>query len=774
MNYRFGHFELDASARELRAAGAIVETEPKAFDLLAYLAAHRDRAVSKDELLEALWPRQIVTETALTRAVMKARRAVGDDSERQAVIRTVHGHGYRFVAEMSTETLPGDDEAVGEPVVAPTAWWRRSTAAIVVLALSLVAAAALVLTREDAPVQEGGSLAVLPVTNRVEDPELGWVRLGLMSLMQRMLEEGGVDVVADRAVLDSLGDASLATPPDIALFEQVRSRSGATSVFYTTLDRQGGLHRLSAILVHPDGRKSRRVIVGESPAALAADMANVISRLLTGSDFRVGGRFARISTDPFVNEMYARALDLELQGKLEEARQLFRLASEQEPELFWLRYEIALCTRDLREWELAEEMFAALRDEAAAGTDRRALVVTSNSMGIMYFNRNQYDQAEALFRQALAAAEGGEFADERASVQINLGLIASRRGQLDVAAKHYDLALEVYRGAGQEPAPALLNNYAGLLMRTGDLERARQLSEQAVEGFRVLGNRRFEAPALNRLARILRRQGDLAAAIERHEQAMAIYRELGNEVGELSAKSALTSVYLARGDLSRASINARDVLERAQGTADEILVGDALVQHAEVEMAFGRPRNGLRDYESALDIFSRLGDNAGLRAAESGIAEAALDLGDFERAGTIAARLLDEALSAGQGASVARARLLSGRVAEQRGDRAAAADLYRAALDYARAEQDGVVLPMSAMRLAGLELDQGSVVEAVALLDEARPWVAENHDFLRLEAQLALAQADKPRARELLLRLREMAGEAWTAADGDLLAAAKD
>lgn len=105
-------------------------------------------------------------------------------------------------------------------------------------------------------------------------------------------------------------------------------------------------------------------------------------------------------------------------------------------------------------------------------------------------------------------------------------------------------------------------------------------------------------------------------------------------------------------------------------------------------------------------------------------------------------------MAARQGASVARARLLNGRIAEQRGDRAAAAGLYRAALDYARAEQDGVVLPMSAMRLAGLELDQGSVAVATALLDEARPWVAENHDFLRLEAQLALAQADKPRTHK--------------------------
>jgi DNA-binding winged helix-turn-helix (wHTH) protein len=99
--YRFGHYDLDGSARELRRDGERVETEPKAFELLLYLARHPDRAVGKDELLNELWPRQIVTETALSRCVMKARRAVDDDANTQSVIRTVHGHGYRFVAPLA-------------------------------------------------------------------------------------------------------------------------------------------------------------------------------------------------------------------------------------------------------------------------------------------------------------------------------------------------------------------------------------------------------------------------------------------------------------------------------------------------------------------------------------------------------------------------------------------------------------------------------------------------------------------------------------------------
>lgn len=101
--YRFGVFELDLARRELRRQGKAVPIQSKVLNLLAYLIEHRDRAVSKEEIQEAVWTGLYVTEASLTRAVMKARRALADDSEHQAVIRTVHGHGYRFVADLDCD-----------------------------------------------------------------------------------------------------------------------------------------------------------------------------------------------------------------------------------------------------------------------------------------------------------------------------------------------------------------------------------------------------------------------------------------------------------------------------------------------------------------------------------------------------------------------------------------------------------------------------------------------------------------------------------------------
>ncbi len=111
MIYAFGDCELDEVRFELRRHGTAVPLEPKTFDVLAYLVKSPDRVVSKDELLDAVWPRQVVSESVLPKCVAAVRRIIGD-----AAIRTVHGRGYRFVALV--ERRHGTADATAAPVPA--------------------------------------------------------------------------------------------------------------------------------------------------------------------------------------------------------------------------------------------------------------------------------------------------------------------------------------------------------------------------------------------------------------------------------------------------------------------------------------------------------------------------------------------------------------------------------------------------------------------------------------------------------------------------------
>lgn len=103
MLYHFDAFEIDDRLYQLRRAGKLIKLEPKVFDVFAYLLRHRDRVVTKDELLEKLWPGQVVSETALTRCIAAARKAVRDDGVKQKIIETQHGRGYRFIATVTEE-----------------------------------------------------------------------------------------------------------------------------------------------------------------------------------------------------------------------------------------------------------------------------------------------------------------------------------------------------------------------------------------------------------------------------------------------------------------------------------------------------------------------------------------------------------------------------------------------------------------------------------------------------------------------------------------------
>jgi len=101
LDIAFGDNVLDVARRELRRSGEHVPLAPQIFDLLVYLVRHRDRVVSKDDLVASIWGGRIVSDSALTTAINAARQAVGDSGSAQSVIRTVARRGVRFVAEVA-------------------------------------------------------------------------------------------------------------------------------------------------------------------------------------------------------------------------------------------------------------------------------------------------------------------------------------------------------------------------------------------------------------------------------------------------------------------------------------------------------------------------------------------------------------------------------------------------------------------------------------------------------------------------------------------------
>lgn len=100
MIFLFDAFELDRSKVELRREGRPVPVEPQVFALLLLLVENHDRLVTRDEIVEKVWDGRVVSDSALDSRVKSARRALGDDGKAQRFLRTIHGQGFRFVAEV--------------------------------------------------------------------------------------------------------------------------------------------------------------------------------------------------------------------------------------------------------------------------------------------------------------------------------------------------------------------------------------------------------------------------------------------------------------------------------------------------------------------------------------------------------------------------------------------------------------------------------------------------------------------------------------------------
>jgi TolB-like protein len=100
LRYLFEEFAFDTDRRELHRGTDAVSITPQVFDLLEYLIRNRERVVSKDDLIKAIWNGRSVSDAALTTRLNAARDAIGDSGEEQRFIKTLPRKGFRFVGQV--------------------------------------------------------------------------------------------------------------------------------------------------------------------------------------------------------------------------------------------------------------------------------------------------------------------------------------------------------------------------------------------------------------------------------------------------------------------------------------------------------------------------------------------------------------------------------------------------------------------------------------------------------------------------------------------------
>lgn len=564
--YCFADYRLDPAARELRKDGELLPLPRRVFDGLAYLVEHRDRAVGHDELIAALWGRVDVATAQVSQLVMQVRRAVGDDSNAQRIVRTVSGFGYRWIvpteqiASAQTDDAPPpsttiEDAAAGARAVsAPQAHvgvrrlrGRRMLAALALGGVACLVAALLYLRaprREavaptHAPVR---TTVVLPLDVReTEDPNAAWIRLGAMDLIATRLRQAGLPVPPSDSVVAALHAS--ATLPQAERVAMLRQTLGADVLVQGTAERSANGWKIE-LTANADDRVGHRVEVERGEVIDTARQSADLLLAALGRSTPDDG-----AGDEALSERIQRARAAMLSGEVETARSILTgapAAMRDDPEL---RYELARVDYHSGKLDDAHAIVETVLADPAISNMPSLKSRTLRTRGWIELGRGaDWAKAEHDFDAAVAA-----LADK--GTPTDLGKALAERGVARVMLHRFDeAALDLGRArseleiAGDRQGLGEMNNYLGQLefvrQRVAESLGYFKAAAEISESFGSIDSLRYNVTAVLRAEMRLLRWSDALATSERLH---ALHDRIGNPGMRVASEGYRAIVLVALG-----------------------------------------------------------------------------------------------------------------------------------------------------------------------------------------------------------------------------------
>lgn len=557
--FRFGPCELDEARRSLSAHGREIRLQPRVFDLLCYLVRHRERVVSKDELLEALWPGAVVVDNALQRVVSLARSALAEIGLGEAV-RTYARHGYRFCL----------DDCGPEPSAAEPATEKDNGG---------VARAREACDRNDWAAACAAYAAADALSPLGADDVEGWGRAAICAGQGPSAVAALERVVAQR---DSAGD-SLGAARATLLLVQIRIDHKQAAI------ARGLLQRASRYLDGQTGVVERghfawmssRMALGSGDPALAlamADEACALGRSLRDRDVECLGLVYR------GHALMARG---EVEAGLaqhEEAAAVIRLGSVDSWVAGWALCSILYAARHRCDWLRAAQFAEAFVEwshscsmpafpgtcqlhraavlgvrgelERAASEVRAAATLLAQAapwaegdaycvLGDIQLTHGDLDGAEASFKQAHAL--GWDPQPGLARLQLLTGRPRLALRGLERALEESDWTLRERRGQ-----LLCLLVHAGVM--AGEVERAREALQTLRSDPQMLATEALKAMHCDAQAELALHDAELELAASHLRQAVRQWREAGSPVGEAQTRMRLAECLIRDHDMAAADL----------------------------------------------------------------------------------------------------------------------------------------------------------------------------------------------------------------------------
>jgi len=543
--HQFGRFLLNPATRELHEDGVLVVLPARAFDCLAYLILHRDRAVGRDELIAAVWGRVEVSEALLSHTILKIRRGLGDTGNGQRTIRTVPRFGYRWVGAIDEDVPPVAPAApdvspasIGDamPQVEPAAIMAGEAGAaihrtrpsprwiVACVAVVFVAAAVWLATHRQEPAAPIASVpAHADVDNALAMPALvlpaqvtapddwRWLRFGLMDLVANRLRDGALPTMSSESVVnllkqrvggsdDLLHDPALAKMATLRVLPTVRLDQDRWTV---RLDAFGSQRSLSAEAQGSDAIKAGR------------DAADALLRKLGRSPDVAAGT----PPSPAIDDLLQRSGAAMLADQLDEARRLLEGAPpglRENPRIEQRMAQIELRAGD---YAAVETRLHALLDRLSPERDGALRARALLTLAAAYVRQGDSAKVAELYEEAIALRKDAADHEVLGVAYLGRGVVFAQGGQFEEATTELSRArieLEtIGDGLGVAGVDVNLGDFQLLRHRPAD---ALPILRNAVREFERLGAREGIAHALAQTASAEREMLELAAALATTER----------------------------------------------------------------------------------------------------------------------------------------------------------------------------------------------------------------------------------------------------------------
>jgi DNA-binding winged helix-turn-helix (wHTH) protein len=612
-SYRFGDYRIEPALREVWCGERLIALPPQVFDCLAYLVQHHDRAVSRDELVSAVWGKDEVSDTLLGQTILRIRRTLGDDAKDPHTLRTIARFGYRWVAPLdireSAAAAVMADEAVGtaDVVAAPLPgkssamkWIAISTA---VVALVVVGS---VLFRRDGlparplpPVSTGTAItAVLPADIDAES-EWAWARLGMMDIVATRLRSAGVPSVPSEEVVTLLNtpaerrSANLRETLNAPLLitPRVRKREGN---FEVTLDADGdGGRRYTAVASARDVAAAGRA---------AADQFLVALGRMAPSD----------NAESTADAVLVKRIDAAvLADDPDTARALIAAAAVSERESPEVRLRLAKIDYRGGRLDAARTRLQALLDAAPAQSAPVLRASVLNGLGAVAVRADDAAQAETFFSEAISLLEGRQEPALLGQAYLGRAAAAAELRHIDAASADYSRARIALRQANDTLALIRVAADEGFLdVDQGRYAQALPQLAEATRHFQQWGA--LNEAVLTSIGQIACHLAllDSRAALQVADDAEAFARHLDNPTTLESLALARVRALAGVGRLREA----REGLQHLRGASkDATMVAAADAMFARLELENGQVRAARELAGQAVAALDAPGD-AGLRA----------------------------------------------------------------------------------------------------------------------------------------------------------------